>query len=87
MGKLRGQKRSQIAHFSNSNAPEIANLHRKIIFYQRFDTITHLGQIKHFESFWGRPEHQMGVQKGQKLPRVLTATHKNSKFARVDKFS
>ena len=49
----RGQKRSKIVHFSKSNTPEAANLHREVISHQRFDTVTHLGQITNFDSFWG----------------------------------
>ena len=81
---LSGQKRSQIAHFSKSNPPEVANFHREIIFYQRFDTIAHLGQIKNFDSFWGHPEHQMGLQKDQRLPIRLVKTSKSCKFIRAD---
>ena len=87
LGHPRAQKRSKIAHFSKSNPPEVTNLHRQINSYQIFDTITHLGQIKNSDLFWGHPEHQMLVQKGQKLPIALVKTHKSCKFTHVDNFS
>ena len=49
---LRGQNGSKIAYFSKNNPPETANLHRELISHQRFDTVTHFGQIKTFNSFW-----------------------------------
>ena len=87
MGDPRGQKGSKIAYVCKGKPPETANLHREIISDQRFDTITQLGQIKKFDSFWRHPGRQMGVQKGQKLPMALIITHKSCKFARVDNFS
>ena len=67
--------------------PEAAYLHREMISQQRFDTVTHLGQIKNFDQFWGHPGRLMGVQKSQKLPMALITIHKSYTFARVDNFS
>ena len=59
LGYPSGQKGSKIAHFFKSNSPEAANFHRENISHQRFDTVTHLGQMKSFDPFWGHPRHQI----------------------------
>ena len=63
MGHLRGQKGSQIAHFSKSDPSKAANLHREIISHNIFGTVTYLGQVENFDPFWGHPGRQMEAQK------------------------
>ena len=50
--------------------PETANLHRDIVSNHRFCTVTHLGQIVSFTTFWST----VVVKKGQKLPMSVKAT-------------
>ena len=71
-----GVKKLPISLKVPPSPPEAANLYKETISHQRFDTVSHLGQIINFGPFWGHPWHQMGVQKGHKLPIALIITSK-----------
>lgn len=62
-----GQKKS-ISHLSKTTPfpKEAANLHREIIYYDKFDIVTHLKQITYFDSFQGN----LGVEWGSKRSKI-----------------
>ena len=48
-----GSKESKIVHPSKNNFTEAKNLHSEVTSHKRFDTVTRLGQITIFDTFWG----------------------------------
>ena len=86
-GTLEVKKDQKMAISLKVPPPEAENVHREIISLQIFHSVTHLGQIRNFDTFCGSLGVQMGVKKGQKLPIPLIISHKSSTFARGDNFS
>ena len=60
-------KKDQKLVISVKIRPEVANLQRLIIPHEKFDTVTCLGQITNFDTFWGT-QRQMGVKKVKNCP-------------------
>ena len=79
---LRGHLEGHISYFSKSNPSNAANLYRQVIFRQRFDTVTDLGQMTQFYNllrFLGHPGDQTGIKKSQSfmLTVVRSTCHRH----------
>ena len=77
-----GHLEGHISYFSKSNPSNAANLYRQVIFRQRFDTVTHLGQMTQFFNllhFLGHPGDQTGIKKSQSfmLTVVRSTCHRH----------